>query len=67
MQIDYVLGRFTDEQLQQLQPSVDVAVDIIKSFVLSGIDFTMNQYNKLGKRPSPNPSLNGGEELPHKE
>jgi PTH1 family peptidyl-tRNA hydrolase len=67
MQIDYVLGRFTDEQLQQLQPSVDVALDIIKSFVLSGIDFTMNQYNKLGKRPSPNPSLNGGEELPHKE
>ena len=61
MQIDYVLGRFTDEQLQQLQPSVDVALDIIKSFVLAGIDITMNQYNKLGKRPTPNPSLNGGE------
>jgi len=24
-------------------------VDIIKSFVLAGIDITMNQYNKLGK------------------
>ena len=50
MQIDWVLGRFSDEQLQQLQPAVDVAVDIIKSFVLAGIDVTMNQYNKLGKQ-----------------
>ena len=61
MQVDWVLGRFSDEQLQQLQPAVDVAVEIIKSFVLAGIDVTMNQYNKLGRRPTPNPSLNGGE------
>ena len=54
MQIEYVLSRFTDDELKQLQPAVDVAVDIIRSFVLTGIDFTMNQYNKLGKRPSPN-------------
>jgi len=33
------------------QPTIDVAVDIIKSFVLSGVDFTMNQYNKIGKTP----------------
>jgi PTH1 family peptidyl-tRNA hydrolase len=26
-----------------------LAVDIIKSFVLAGIDITMNQYNKLGR------------------
>jgi len=48
-QIDWVLGRYNDEQLQQLQPAIDVAVDIIRSFVLAGIDITMNQYNKLGK------------------
>ena len=48
-QIDWVLGRYDDEQLQQLQPAIDVAVDIIRSFVLAGIDITMNQYNKLGK------------------
>jgi len=48
-QIDWVLGRYDDEQLQQLQPAIDMAVDIIKSFVLAGIDITMNQYNKLGK------------------
>lgn len=50
MQVDWVLGRYSEEELQTLQPSIDIAVDIIKSFVLAGIDITMNQYNKLGKR-----------------
>ena len=49
-QIDWVLGSYSEEDLQQLQPSIDTAVDIIKSFVLAGIDITMNQYNKLGKK-----------------
>ena len=53
-QIDWVLGRYSDEELKQLQPSIDVAVEIIKSFVLAGIDITMNQFNKRGKaHPSP--------------
>lgn len=60
-QIDYVLGRFSTEEQEKLQPTIDLGVDIIKSFVLAGIDITMNQYNKLGKRPTPDPSLNGGE------
>ena len=42
MQIDHVLGRFA---------AINLGVDIIKSFVLAGIDITMNQYNKLGKGP----------------
>ncbi|UKK50242.1 aminoacyl-tRNA hydrolase [Prevotella sp. E13-17] len=49
-QIDWVLGRYSEEEQKELQPSIDIAVDIIKSFVLAGIDITMNQYNKLGKR-----------------
>ena len=49
-QIDHVLGRFPQEDLDTLQPAIDMAVDIIKSFVLAGIDVTMNQYNKLGKK-----------------
>ena len=53
-QIDYVLGRFTSEEQDVLQLSIDTAVEIIKSFVLAGIDITMNQFNKLGKaHPSP--------------
>ena len=50
MQVDWVLGKYGEEELKELQPSIDIAVEIIKSFVLAGIDITMNQYNKLGKR-----------------
>ena len=54
-QVDWVLGKYTDEDMQILQPRIDMAVDIIKSFVLAGIDITMNKYNKLGKTaPQPN-------------
>ena len=60
-QIDWVLGSYSEDDLRQLQPAIDTAVEIIRSFVLAGIDITMNQFNKLGKRPTPNPSLNGGE------
>jgi len=50
MQVDWVLGRYTEEDLRLLQPAIDHAVQIIKSFVLAGIDITMNQFNKLGKQ-----------------
>ena len=49
MHVDWVLGRYSDEELKTLQPSIDLCVNIIKSFILAGIDITMNQYNKLGK------------------
>ena len=49
-QVDWVLGKYSEEDMRTLQSSIDMAVDIIKSFVLSGINITMNQYNKLGKK-----------------
>ena len=49
-QIDWVLGKYSEEDMKQLQPAIDLGVEIIKSFVLAGIDITMNQYNKLGKK-----------------
>ena len=49
MQVDWVLGRYSEDELKALQPRIDLCVEIIKSFVLAGIDITMNQYNKLGK------------------
>ena len=48
-QIDWVLGRYDEEELKVLQPAIDKAVEIIKSFVLAGLDITMNQYNHQGK------------------
>jgi len=49
-QVDWVLGKYSGDDMKVLQPSIDCAVDIIKSFVLAGIDNTMNAYNKLGKK-----------------
>ena len=49
-QIDWVLGQYSDEDMKVLQPAIDLGVEIIRSFVLAGIDITMNQYNKLGKK-----------------
>lgn len=45
-QIDFVLGRFGEEDLQQMDERVDTACDIIRSFCLAGIQITMNQFNK---------------------
>ena len=36
MQIDWVLGKYDEEEITALSPSIETAVDIIKSFVLSG-------------------------------
>jgi len=49
-QVDWVLGHYSEDDLKVLQPTFDTAGEIIKSFVLQGINNTMNQYNKLGKR-----------------
>ena len=46
MQIQWVLGRCDNEDLDVLNPKIETAVDIIKSFVLAGIDITMNAFNK---------------------
>ena len=48
-QIDWVLGQYCEEEQQLLQPSIEMAVKVIESFVLAGIDITMNQFNKIGK------------------
>ena len=51
-QVDFVLGSFSDEEREVLEPVFDTATEIIKSFVLAGIDITMNQFNKR-KAPKP--------------
>ncbi len=46
MQIEWVLGRFDDNDMKVLEPKLETACEIIKSFVLCGVQFTMNAYNK---------------------
>lgn len=45
-QVDWVLGQYSEEEMKTLRPALDDAGEIIKSFVLAGIDITMNQFNK---------------------
>ena len=49
-QIDFVLGEFDDEARKILPERIELAGEIIKSFCLAGLNITMNQYNKLGKK-----------------
>lgn len=44
-QVDFVLGQFNDSDADLLKERVSLACDAIKSFCLSGIAFTMNNYN----------------------
>ena len=44
-QIDFVLGKFTSEEQTTLPARIDIAIEIIKSFCLAGINITMNQFN----------------------
>ena len=44
--IDFVLGRFTEHDLEMLKETVPKAVDALKSFINVGIEATMNTFNK---------------------
>ncbi|HXD78060.1 MAG TPA: aminoacyl-tRNA hydrolase [Puia sp.] len=46
-QIDYVLGRWKQEELPLVREKVEKSVDLIESFVSIGIERTMNLYNNL--------------------
>ena len=52
-QVDYVLGRWTGEETKTLIPRVKEAVEMIKSFILTGPDRTMNIFNKKGMKDIP--------------
>lgn len=45
-QVDFVLGEFTEEDLQTMDERLELAGEMVKSFALSGIQFTMNHFNK---------------------
>lgn len=45
-QVDFVLGEFTEEDLKTMDERLELAGEMVKSFALSGIQFTMNHFNK---------------------
>lgn len=44
-QVNYVLDEFSDEEKIKLPERIDIAVDIIRTFCLSGVQVAMNQFN----------------------
>jgi PTH1 family peptidyl-tRNA hydrolase len=47
MQIEYVLGKWTPEELPLVRIKNEKAVQVIESFVTAGLERTMNDYNKI--------------------
>jgi PTH1 family peptidyl-tRNA hydrolase len=48
-QMEYVLAKWTKTEYESLIPYFDIAVEVIKSFALAGIERTMNMYNTKKK------------------
>ena len=44
-QVQYVLGRWADDQMKAIPERCNVCADIIKSFCLAGMELTMTQFN----------------------
>ncbi|EJX10364.1 peptidyl-tRNA hydrolase [gut metagenome] len=44
--MDFVLGEFPPADLEKMDERLEMAGEMVKSFALSGIQFTMNHFNK---------------------
>lgn len=44
-QINFVLNPFTEDEQRRLPERIEIACEIIKSFCLTGVETTMNQFN----------------------
>lgn len=44
-QVDYVLGKFNEEERNLLKEKINFAADAVKSFVTAGPNFTMTNFN----------------------
>jgi len=43
--VDFVLGKFSNEELEVYIPTLNKSLDIVRTFVVDGIDKAMNQFN----------------------
>lgn len=44
-QVNFVLGKWSNEELKIILPRIELAAEAIKDFALTGIEKTMNSYN----------------------
>ena len=47
MQIEYVLGKWYKEELPLVQLKIEKSVEVIESFIFTGIERTMTEVNKI--------------------
>lgn len=45
-QVDYVLGKWAPEEEQAVNDRIPRCIDMIRDFAVSGLEYTMNTYNK---------------------
>lgn len=45
-QVDFVLGKWSEEEMQELPGIIETAAETVKSFGTIGLNFTMNNFNK---------------------
>jgi peptidyl-tRNA hydrolase, PTH1 family len=50
-QIDFVLGKWSQEEKKILEERIAIVVEMIRSFAFAGTDLTMTAFNKAGKMP----------------
>ena len=46
-QVDFVLGRWNEAELPVVKKKIEATIEVIESFVLTGIERTMNHANKI--------------------
>lgn len=44
-QVDYVLGRFSADQMDKLNPAIDLSCDAVEDWISHDIEHAMNRYN----------------------
>jgi PTH1 family peptidyl-tRNA hydrolase len=47
MQVEYVLGKWQTDEIPLVKIKIDKSVQVVESFVHSGLERTMNDYNKI--------------------
>jgi peptidyl-tRNA hydrolase, PTH1 family len=46
-QVDFVLGKWSDAEMPIVKKKIEATIEVIESFVLTGIERTMNHANKV--------------------
>lgn len=48
-QVSHVLGKWSEEEYKAINPRIDLAIEMLKSFGFIGLELTMTRFNSEGK------------------